>query len=382
MKGERVFPPRWPITNERAKEKQTERFAGRLAAVRRAMARQGIDYLLLYHLPNIRYLFNFTGSAALALLGMDSAHLVVDGRYIAQAQVETVGCEPVLSASGNESAAADLIEKLKPQRLGFESRYLPYHLYSFLREKLPAGVEFAPTTGMVEGVRAIKDEEEIALMQRALELTWRAFDGIIPLIKVGVSEKDLAVELEYKLLRGGADKLSFDIIVASGERSALPHGRASRKKIGPNEFVTFDFGIYLEGYASDMTRTVYIGKPDQEAIQVYQTVRRALERAAEEARPEMECRQLDSVARDYIEQRGYGKFFVHSTGHGIGLEVHEQPIIGQRQEARLAAGMVFTIEPGIYLPGWGGVRIEDVVALEADGCRLLTRYTRELIAIS
>lgn len=357
-----------------------DQFAERRQKVVHALAGLKLDGLLVTNLSNIRYLFNFTGSAAVALITPRGAHLIVDSRYITQAQQESPGVKVTLSTPrGNEEATSRLLRRLRPARLGFESRSVTYFTYSYFYHELRGKVKLAPTHFLVERIRTVKDRDEIEKIRQALKVTWETFDRLLPLVKPGITEKDLATELEYRLLRNGATKLSFDTIIASGYRSAMPHGKASEKKIGYREFVTFDFGIYMNGYASDMTRTVYVGKPPPLERRIYNTVREAVERAEAGVRPGLKGSDVDALARRFIRRKGFGKYFGHATGHGIGLDVHEQPFISTRGTEEVLPNMVFTIEPGIYIPGAGGVRIEDIIVLTESGCQVMTQYPRELI---
>ena len=358
------------------------RFLARQQKVQEALPARRLDALLIANLSNIRYLFNFTGSTALALITRRKAYLVVDSRYMTQAGQETHHAKLVLSTPRpNEDALVCLLRRLRPARLGFESRSLSHFLFAHFREQLRKYTRLVPTEFIVEKVRTVKDAVEVESIRQALRLTWETFDRFLPTVRPGVSEKDLAIELEYQLLRNGAAKLSFDTILVSGVRSAMPHGKPSTKKIGHREFVTFDFGVYLDGYASDMTRTAFVGTPGAAERQIYNTVREAVERAEADARPGMKGVEIDALARRYIKDRGFGPYFGHATGHGIGLDVHEQPWISTRGKEPVTPDMVFTIEPGIYVPETGGVRIEDVVVMTRSGCEVMTQYPKELICL-
>ena len=292
------------------KASETERFTARREKVVAALAQLKLEGLLVTNLSNIRYLFNFTGSTALALLTPRKAFLVVDSRYITQAGQEAQNTNVILSnPRGNEEAMVKLLRRVRPARLGFESRSMTHFSYRYFYDQLRGKTKLVPTHFVVEKIRTVKDAEEIAKIQQALKVTWETFDRLLPLVKPGVSEKDLATALEYRLLRNGAAKLSFDTIIASGYRSAMPHGKASEKKIGHREFVTFDFGIYMDGYASDMTRTVYVGNPRPLERRIYDTVREAVERAEAGARPGLKGKQVDALARRFIRQQGFGDYF-------------------------------------------------------------------------
>ncbi|MBI1746971.1 MAG: aminopeptidase P family protein [Acidobacteria bacterium] len=365
-----------------ARLNHAEQTTRRRAKVRDAMRELELDALLIGNLSNIRYLFNFSGSTALALLTLRKAYLIVDSRYISQGQKETVDADVILSTPlSQEAAMVKLIRRLHPSRLGFESRCTTHYLFTYWRSQLRRTAAMIPTHYIVEKVRAVKDSFEIQSIRKALKVTWETFHNFLPMIKPGVREKDLATELEYQLLRNGANKLSFDTIIASGYRSAMPHGKASEKKIGHREFVTIDFGIYLNGYASDMTRTVFVGAPSAEQRRIYNSVREAVEVAETDTRPGLKGAEVDALARRTIHRHGYGSYFGHATGHGIGLDVHEQPFISARGDAPITPNMVFTIEPGVYVPDKGGVRIEDIVAVTASGCEVMTQYPKDLVTL-
>lgn len=339
-----------------------------------------LDGLLITHLPNVRYLTGFTGSMAMLLLLPDELLFLTDRRYTLQAS-EQVQATIVPSETTYEQTLVETIRQRRIRRLGFEASRMSVKMHRALRESLGSECELVPTDGLVESLRLVKDDEEIAALQRAVELTSAVFADILPEIKPGVRERDLAVELEYRLRRAGAERLAFDTIVASGARAALPHGIASDKRIGYNELVVFDFGIIVDGYASDMTRTVYLGTPDARVREIYRIVLEAQQYCEENMRAGMTARDIDALTREPITRAGYGDSYGHSTGHGIGLEVHEAPRLARTNDAVVPARATVTIEPGIYLPEWGGVRIEDVVVVEAEGCRVLTPTPKEFLAL-
>lgn len=289
----------------------------------------------------------------------------------------------MVSRSGvtNEEALVNLIKRKKLRKIGFESCYLPVFHFGFLRRELPSSVKLKPLDHLVEDLRIIKTPGEIAKIRQVVELTANVFDSMIRLVKPGISERDLAAELEHRLTQRGAEQVSFRTIVASGYRSAMPHGIASDKIVRQNELIVFDFGAMKDGYCSDMTRTLFVGRPSREVRRIYDTVLHAQTHTEEHLKPGMKAKEVDRLARSIIEKAGYGDRFGHGTGHGIGLEVHEPPFIGRRQESVLERGMVVTVEPGIYLPGIGGVRIEDVVVVTERGCQVLTPSPKEFLAV-
>jgi Xaa-Pro aminopeptidase len=234
-------------------------------------------------------------------------------------------------------------------------------------------VKLAPTLGIIESLRVIKDEREILNIKKAISILGKGLSSILPMLKKKPKEREIALELEYQMKKFGAQKLSFDLIVASGKRSALPHGVASDKKISNGELVTIDLGCSYNGYHCDVTRTFIIGKPGKKQQEIYEIVRDARSIAIENIKPRMTCEEIDGKARDYIKNHGFDKYFGHGLGHGVGLDVHEEPRISKKVKEKIQKGMVFTVEPGIYIPDFGGVRIEDMVYVTESGCRVLTK---------
>jgi len=355
-------------------------FRARQERVRRALAEHRLEALLVTHLPNIRYLTGFTGSAGIALLTPETIYFIADSRYALQAQAE-VAAHLVPAEDSPERALVDVLGREQLRRIGIEAERLSVARHEFLARELDGRVEWVPTRGIIEEVRMVKEAEEQRAIRRAVELAAAVFAECLPEIRPGVRERDLAAELEYRLRRAGAERIAFQTIVASGVRSALPHGVASEKRIGYNEFVVIDFGVVVDGYCSDMTRTIYVGTPDARAREVYNAVLEAQRHCEQQMRAGMRACEIDALTRDPITARGYGAFYGHATGHGIGLEVHEAPRLSRRNEAPVPAGAVVTVEPGIYLPNWGGVRIEDVVVVTERGSEVLTPTPKELLVI-
>lgn len=351
----------------------------RLEKLRLALP-EGVDALLTLRPDNRTYISGFTGSNAYVVVGREAAILLTDFRYVEQATAECPNFvvsdyAPELTDSLNQAL---MVANIKA--LAFESDFVTVSQYEMLKEKLT--VELVPTTGLVEKLRQIKDEGEIFAMQKAAYIAEAALAEVLPLIKVGVSEKYVAMNLEFTLKRLGSERLPFDIIAASGPRSSLPHGRASERLIAAGDFLTLDFGAVYNGYCCDMTRTFVVGaEPTPEQNKVYGTVLEAQEAALAALVPGMIGRELDQVARDIITARGYGERFGHGLGHGVGRAVHEGPSGGSKSEDKYLPGMVITIEPGIYLPEWGGVRIEDMVLITEDGYQNFNSYTKKLTRI-
>jgi Xaa-Pro aminopeptidase len=358
------------------------RFAERQQKVQRRLEQLLLDGLLITALPNIRYLTGFTGSTALLLITHTDALFITDSRYTLQASRQVTGqIVPVPTGKKYPETAVARIKEARLTRLGFESAHLTHQHLGQFSKQLGQEVELVPTENVVDDLRLVKDQEEIEAIRRAVELTSEVFEDFVNDIKPGVREQDLAVELEYRLRRRGAERLAFDTILASGARAALPHGRASDKVIGQNEFVVCDLGIVLDGYCSDMTRTVYVGNPDGQAREIYDIVLQAQLNCERRMRGGMESRAIDDLTRQVIAGHGYDEYYGHSTGHGVGLEVHEAPRVSPAADGAVPVGAVITVEPGIYLPEWGGVRIEDVVVVTETGCEVLTPTPKEMVAV-
>lgn len=353
----------------------------RLALLRRRLEDLGLDAFLVSYSPNIRYLTGFTGSAALLLVTQERVILTTDFRYTEQAQTETCGAAEVAMEKSNLWERLRRILEGGPRiRLGFERDRLTVRDAERLTNLSAAPA--VPTSDMVETLRAVKDPDEIEAIRAAAELAHAALAEVLPTIRVGQTEREIAARLEFALRVRGSEWHPFQTIVASGPRSALPHARASERPIGSGEFLVLDFGAQLYGYCSDITRTVVVGGPANERQrEVYRVVEQAAVRARTELRAGMSGREADALARDVIDGAGFGDGFGHSLGHGVGLEVHEGPRLARLAEEPIPAGAVVTVEPGIYLQGWGGVRLEDVIHVAAAGPRCLSDGRTELLEI-
>ncbi len=353
--------------------------ADHLDRARRYVAASGVDALLVTKAENRRYVTGFTGSAGLALVSADAALLAVDFRYYEQAAAQAPACEVLRGGADPAGALAEAVRAREIRRIGFESEFVPYAQVERLREKF-APAELVPLAD-VDRLRWVKDAGEIAAIARAADIADAAFAHILGVLRPGLREQDAALELEIFMRRAGAERLSFDSVLASGPRSALPHGRATGRVMAAGDLVTLDFGAVYDGYGSDLTRTVVLGAPDDRQRRVYEVVLDAQQQALAAIRSGVSSRDVDAVARSAITAAGFGEAFGHALGHGIGLDVHEGPPLGPRNETPLEPGMVVTVEPGIYLPGWGGVRIEDDVVVTADGCEILTHAPKDLITL-
>ncbi len=350
---------------------RADRDAARLGRLRALFEGAGCDALIVCRRENVRYLSGFTGSAGALRITPADATVVTDSRYAEQAAAEAPGFA-IEVASGIPALIA--ASRTPARRIGLEEEGVTHALWRRIRgvveEKGPAVL--IPCMGLVEGLRARKDPEEIALIEKAIAITVGAFEATRPLIRPGVTERDLALEIEFRMKQAGAENVAFDLIVASGPRAALPHGRASGRSLGAGEFVVFDIGARYEGYHSDLTRTIFTGSPGSAERSLYETVALAQRRALEAVRAGVKGGDVDEAARRVIREAGHGDRFGHGTGHGVGLEVHESPRIGAGSEDLLDHGMVVTVEPGVYLPGECGLRIEDMVVVSPGGARRLT----------
>lgn len=339
-----------------------------------------VDAILITNMLNIRYFTGFTGSTGIALAIGKKRYFVTDFRYIEQAndQVISSGFEVVREDRDALEKVAELLKKEEVTTLAIEDTSITLTQYRSFKKKFE-NIELVDLGDRFLRERMIKTEKEIEIIKEAVRITDKAFEIIRPLIKEGAVEKDLATELEYQMKKLGADGPSFDIIVASNHRSAMPHGVASEKKLAAEGFVKFDFGCFYKGYASDMTRTVYLGEdPSEKHIEIYNTVLEAQKLAIQSVKAGMTNRELDKIARDYITEKGYGAEFAHGLGHGIGLQIHEYPGVGfKSEEMVLEENMVITIEPGIYIAGFGGVRIEDDIVVKNNGYEILNTTSKE-----
>ena len=358
----------------------------RIGLLRRRLTRAGLHGLLVTHLPDLRYLCGFTGSSAALAITRRAARMFTDGRYMAQAAEEVgVAQVQIVAASPAVSAVEWLAAQPGVEFAGFDPAWTSVADLTRLRAALPSRLRrtflsmlAAP---LVEPLRRVKDEDELALMIEAALMGCKLFDHILGYIRPGLAEVEVAAELEYQARLLGAERMSFDTIVASGVRSAMPHGHASTARLPRRGFVTLDFGIVLKGYCSDMTRTVFLGKPKDNERNTYNAVLEAQEAAVEAVGAGAICGDVDEAARGVLRSRGLAEAFSHSTGHGVGLEIHEPPRIGAGQTTRLQPGTVITIEPGVYLAGQFGIRIEDMVAVTRTGGQVLTPAPKALIEL-
>lgn len=352
----------------------------RLELLRSKMRQNDLEAFIINSTSNRRWLSGFTGSAGTLVVGLQKAWLLVDFRYIEQAKQQAAHLESIHTVNYSEQLRG-LLSEVNAHQVGFESTHVTYQAWDKL-QKVSTDIKWVPCANWVEEARACKDEEEIELLAAAAAITDQAYAAILPLIKPGVSEKELAMQLEFCLRKAGAQTMAFPPIVVSGERGALPHGQPSDKVICAGELITMDFGAVWQGYCSDMTRTVALGNANTRQRYIYDLVLRAQKAALAAVAIGQTGQAVDAVARSIITEAGYGEAFGHGLGHGVGLEVHEEyPRLNTSWQGELLPGMVCSVEPGIYLPGWGGVRIEDLVVVTQDGCRILSTSPTDLMIL-
>lgn len=352
----------------------------KLAKLRTEIEAAAIDAVMITRPENRRYVSGFHGSAGTLVVTQAKAYLLTDFRYIEQAKAQAPEFEVVKVVNDPEQdALRDLLVADGINSLGFEQDEVTYAAYERLRHRLP--VKLVPQSGIVEKLRLIKHETEIAHMQQAAKIAEAAFAQVLPEIKVGRTELDVALDLEFAMRRLGAEGMAFPIIAASGPRSSLPHGRATQRVLQTGDFLTLDFGAISGGYCSDMTRTVVVGLPSEKQLEIYNIVLKAQLTSQAAVRPGITGKELDQVARDVIAAAGYGDYFGHGLGHGVGLQVHEGPRAGMTSTDILQPGMIVTIEPGIYIPDFGGVRIEDMVLVTENGHQNFNSSSKELIIL-
>ncbi len=357
--------------------------AGRIGRLRELFTEAGIDALFVTRLVNIRYLTGFTGSAGLLLVGPDEVLFVTDGRYKDQSadQLAAAGVEARIEISGTEQKKIvhDAAQAKGYGRVGLEAHGVTWSQQrGFASEWFP-GTELVPTEGLIEGLRRVKDAGEVARIKAACSIADQAFANVIPQLRDRPTELAFGLDLEFEMRRLGAAAMSFEPIVAAGPNGAKPHARPSDRRIEPGELLVLDFGCIVDGYCSDMTRTVSVGDPGPEARRMYDVVLESQKAGRDAVRQGVEAAAVDKACRDVIAEAGWADAFLHGTGHGVGLEIHEDPRVSATGRGTLATGYVVTVEPGVYLTGIGGVRIEDTVVVTPDGCEILTASPKDLV---
>ena len=358
----------------------------RVQGLRQRLADDGIDAIFITNPQNRRYLSGFTGSAGYLIVSQNHAFLATDFRYWEQAELQSPDFELVkLEGSEMKVWLGAVLAKAQPETLGFEAGHVTYTFHELLKRavrrlKTALRPKLAPTLDLVESLRLYKDDEELSIITKAVDIADAAMMEVTAILEPGMTERHVGWLMERSMREHGADSMSFDIIVAAGANGARPHHRPSDQPIKEGEPIVIDMGARLQGYCSDITRTVCLGKPDDTYKRVYDTVLTAQEAAIAAVQSGMTGHEGDKLTRDIIEKAGYGDKFGHGTGHGVGLDIHENPRVSRNMKDELKDGMIFTIEPGIYLPGWGGVRIEDIVVLERGKARDLTKASKMDVA--
>lgn len=338
--------------------------------------------MLVTNIDNIFYLSGFTGSTAALIVTPTNSYILVDPRYSIQARAECPVTEVVdYAGKSTIAASAEMINRLKPSSVGYEANDLTVASYRDLRKDVDRTISLRAASGWTEKLRAVKDASEIELIREAARIADTTFDAVLGEIRTGMTEKEVAVLIDFTLRKLGADKESFDTIAAAGPNSACPHAHPTDAVLQTGQFLKMDFGAYYKRYASDITRTICLGKPDKKQNEIYSIVLEAQLAAIDAIRPGRTGREIDAVARDYITSRGYGDNFGHGLGHALGIEVHDGPGFSRTSDIVLEPGMVITVEPGIYIEGWGGVRIEDDIVVTGDGVEVLTSATKELLSL-
>lgn len=352
----------------------------RLKRLRSELKARNLPAMLITNPVNRKYMTGFSGSSGVAIVTADHACLITDFRYRTQAPMQAKYYQVFEQRPKMAETILDVLRQCGVDEIGFEQDHVSYGDYIAYQEQW-TGIRLVPVQGAVEQLRQVKDEAELQIMREAAELADRTFSHLLTWVRPGMLEREVALEMEMFMRRHGATSSAFDTIVASGERSALPHGTASDKELALGEFITFDFGAYYRGYCSDLTRTIMMGQPTDRHREIYGIVQEAQAYALEHIRPGMTGREADALAREVIARYGYADQFGHGTGHGLGMEIHEAPRLSMLSETELIPGMVVTVEPGIYIPGFGGVRIEDDVVITESGIEILTHSTKDLLII-
>lgn len=355
-------------------------FQNRLNQLYQYIANNNLDGLYITNLTNIRYLTGFTGSAGLLIALNNSAYFFTDGRYIQQSKEQVQNSKITIISNSYFNSVKNLNILLDSMNIGFESEHMSFSYYDTMIDNFN-GINWISTKSIIENLAAIKDSEEIESLKTAIEITDDVFQKIIPEIKQGVTEKYIATKISYLFKMNGAEGDSYESIIAGGPRSALPHARPTDRKFKKGDFIVMDFGALYNGYHADMTRTLVVGKPSTKHTEIYDIVLKAQLNGISTARSGIPCSEVDSACRSIIENKGYGEMFNHSTGHGIGLEVHTLPRVHKNNHELLKKNNVITIEPGIYIPDWGGVRIEDDCLILDSTCQPLNESTKELIIV-
>jgi Xaa-Pro aminopeptidase len=350
----------------------------RRRSVQTALAGHKVDALLVSSPANVRYLTGYAGSNGLALVTPSETHFFTDPRYALEAS-QNITCKLHIAKGPLSEAVAGIIKRKKLKKIGFEPAWLNLEQHQKLKDLLPLGASLQPVPGVVENLRMTKSPEEIDMIRKSVRVNSEAYARTLRRVRLGMRERDIAAELDYQMRLHGAEKPAFDTIVAAGAHSALPHAHPTSQRLEENDLLLIDMGACLDGYMSDMTRMAFLGQPAKRVQTLYGAVLEAQLAAIDFVRPGVTADRVDGAARGVLKKHGLDRQFVHSTGHGLGLEIHEGPRIGKKDKTVLRAGMVITIEPGAYIDRLGGVRIEDTVLVTANGCEVLTPTTKEFV---
>jgi Xaa-Pro aminopeptidase len=359
----------------------SEQYARRRREVVRELKKGGLDCLLVTHPANWYYLTGFSGESGVLVVTAEGTTLITDGRFTTQAREEAHGIRVELQKGALYGSLGEWLKQRGIRRAGYDPGQWTVAQRKALRKARGAACREIEAAGLVERLRMKKDARELALIRKAAILAGEVLEGVLKVVRPGVRENEIGAEIEYQMRKRGASGVSFETIVASGKRAALPHARPTSKRLRKNELVVLDLGAILSHYCSDMTRTVYLGRASRRIRGWYQAVQEAHEAAVAAVKAGVSCGEVDAAAREVLKKNSLEAYFVHGTGHGLGLEVHEEPRVARGQAIRLEEGNVITIEPGVYVEGVGGIRIEDDVAVRFQGSEVLTRVTRDLIEL-
>lgn len=354
----------------------------RLERIREQMSNRRVDALLLTKLVNIRYISGFTGSTATVIITADQAIILVDSRYVLQASSECPGFDVTLYSNDVLKAAAEILNEMSPVKLGFEPDYITYSTHRKLRRLVAKNTRFIGVKGIVEKLRMVKDADEIAIIKRAAVVADKCFSHIVSWVKPGMTEREIALEIDTYMRKSGAEKQSFDTIAAAGPNSARPHHQPTDAVLEQGQMLKMDFGATVDGYNSDLTRTIFMGEPDERQREVYNVVLEAQLAALAAIAPGAKGSDIDAVAREHIKSQEYGDYFGHGLGHSLGLLVHDGAGLSPTSDVVLEPGMVFTVEPGIYVEDWGGVRIEDDIVVTESGVEVITKSAKDIVIVS
>jgi len=355
-------------------------YANRLERLKESLSKQNLDGIYITNLTNVRYISGFTGSAGSCLVTMDSQHFFSDGRYLTQSKSEVKGFQCFIGNESHLKMMANNSGLISGISIGFESDFVSVNLFENMKKAFPK-IQWEKTNRMVEELAAVKDEQELDALRTAVEITDQVYKEVLPMIKVGVSEKEIANELSFRY-RAYGDGEAYSPIVATGSNSALPHAVAGERTFAKGDFIVIDAAAKYAGYHADMTRTPVVGQATDRHREIYDIVKEAQQKGLDGVKAGLSCKDADALTRNHIDGAGYGDYYIHSTGHGLGLEIHTMPRLSAVSQDVLKENYVVTIEPGIYIPEWGGVRIEDDVIIQKDGCEVLNQTSKELMILN